>query len=347
VVFGVVLGVLAVEAVLLIRYYDRYYGSDAAPGNAAGSAPAFERTVPEETTAAPDDGRFDAVARVARIEGGDLIRIDPAIDGQTVVRLIGVDAPEEGEPYGEEASDFTERGLAGEEVELEFDTERRDPDDSRLLAYVYPMGRELFNGELLEGGYAQLYTEEPNTKHEDTFKAMQEKAREDDLGIWGLTEEQRCQLANRGNGIGEGSAECEAEPQPEPQPAPAPSGSGTYDCSDFATQEEAQAVFDADPSDPNGLDSDGDGVVCEELPAGEATTTSPSAASSASASASPQPDPEPNPQPEPNRERRNVPDYNAPSSPAPDGGGGVCPPGAIPVPPGDDRDGDGDGCAGE
>ena len=291
---GVALLVLAVEGVYLVLHYDRYYGSDA-PGNAAGSAPAFERTVPEETTAAPDDGRFDAVARVARIEGGDLIRIDPAIDGQTVVRLIGVDAPEEGEPYGEEASDFTERGLAGEEVELEFDTERRDPDDSRLLAYVYPMGRELFNGELLEGGYAQLYTEEPNTKHEDTFKAMQEKAREDDLGIWGLTEEQRCQLANRGNGIGEGSAECEAEPQPEPQPAPAPSGSGTYDCSDFATQEEAQAVFDADPSDPNGLDSDGDGVVCEELPAGEATTTSPSAASSASASASPQPDPEPNP----------------------------------------------------
>ena len=46
---GVVLVILAVEAVLLIRYYDRYYGSDAASGNAAGSAPAFERTVPERT----------------------------------------------------------------------------------------------------------------------------------------------------------------------------------------------------------------------------------------------------------------------------------------------------------
>ena len=41
--------VLAVEGVLLIRYYDRYYGSDAASGNAAGSAPAFERTIPERT----------------------------------------------------------------------------------------------------------------------------------------------------------------------------------------------------------------------------------------------------------------------------------------------------------
>lgn len=44
-------------------------------------------------------------------------------------------------------------------------------------------------------------------------------------------------------------------------------------CSDFATQEEAQAVLDADPSDPHGLDGDGDGIACESLPSG--TTTVP------------------------------------------------------------------------
>lgn len=41
--------VLAVEGVLLIRYYERYYGSDAP----SSSAPAFEGTMPEETTAPP------------------------------------------------------------------------------------------------------------------------------------------------------------------------------------------------------------------------------------------------------------------------------------------------------
>ena len=40
------------------------------------------------------------------------------------------------------------------------------------------------------------------------------------------------------------------------------------DCSDFATRAEAQAVLDADRSDPNGLDRDGDGVACESLPSG-------------------------------------------------------------------------------
>ena len=36
-------------------------------------------------------------------------------------------------------------------------------------------------------------------------------------------------------------------------------------CDDFATQEEAQAEFDSDPSDPNGLDADNDGIACEDL----------------------------------------------------------------------------------
>ena len=37
-------------------------------------------------------------------------------------------------------------------------------------------------------------------------------------------------------------------------------------CSDFAYQEDAQAALDADPSDPNNLDSNHDGVACETLP---------------------------------------------------------------------------------
>lgn len=41
---------------------------------------------------------------------------------------------------------------------------------------------------------------------------------------------------------------------------------GDLDCADFATLEEAQAVLDADPSDPNGLDGEGDGIPCEDLP---------------------------------------------------------------------------------
>lgn len=53
-----------------------------------------------------------------------------------------------------------------------------------------------------------------------------------------------------------------------------PSGAdGSYNCPDFDTQEEAQAFFDQDPSDPDGLDADDDGQACEDsLPSGGAPT---------------------------------------------------------------------------
>ena len=44
------------------------------------------------------------------------------------------------------------------------------------------------------------------------------------------------------------------------------------DCNNFATQAEAQAVYNADPSDPNRLDQDNDGIACETRPGGGTTT---------------------------------------------------------------------------
>ena len=83
--------------------------------------------------------------------------------------------------------------------------------------------------------------------------------------------------------------------------APAAMAQDEFDCDDFDTQEEAQAEFNADPSDPSGLDEDDgadDGIACETLPSGggssptpmaeEPTTASPTA--SPTASASPLPD---------------------------------------------------------
>lgn len=53
----------------------------------------------------------------------------------------------------------------------------------------------------------------------------------------------------------------------------APASAQDLNCDDFDTQEEAQAEYDADPSDPHGLDRDGDGVACQNLPSGGAVDT--------------------------------------------------------------------------
>jgi hypothetical protein len=64
--------------------------------------------------------------------------------------------------------------------------------------------------------------------------------------------------------------------------APAALAQDPYDCGDFTYQEDAQAVFDQDPSDPSGLDgpqgeasSGVPGVACENLPSRGAGTEEP------------------------------------------------------------------------
>ncbi|MET9442215.1 excalibur calcium-binding protein [Streptomyces sp. NPDC006610] len=52
-------------------------------------------------------------------------------------------------------------------------------------------------------------------------------------------------------------------------PSAATAHAQDLDCADFTYREEAQAVLDSDPSDPNRLDEDDgpdDGVACERLP---------------------------------------------------------------------------------
>jgi hypothetical protein len=51
----------------------------------------------------------------------------------------------------------------------------------------------------------------------------------------------------------------------EPSSTKRSSSEGDLDCSDFDSQEEAQAVLEEDSSDPNGLDEDSDGEACEHL----------------------------------------------------------------------------------
>jgi hypothetical protein len=95
-----------------------------------------------------------------------------------------------------------------------------------------------------------------------------------------------------GNGVvcEETTTTSEAAPTPEPTPEPGgkkknkdngnqpePSANTTVDqptvnppedidCIDFQFQEEAQAVFNRDPSDPYNLDPNGDGFACSSLP---------------------------------------------------------------------------------
>ncbi len=254
---------------------------------AAPPAPTPEPEPPVVATPDPDGAdsaqyesgapvAHDATATVTRVVDGDTIEISPALDGTTDVRLIGVDTPETKEPgcapqpYGAEASSYAESVLSGQEVGLELGVEGTDR-YGRLLAYVYTQDGEMFNEDLVEGGYARAYPYPPNTRYADRFAAAQESASSAGLGIWALGPEQLALLTDRGNGIGaDGCAPFAPEPAPVQQyeppsvpvpAAPAPTVGGDLDCKDFGSLAEVQQSIAA--GDPHGLDADGDGSGCE------------------------------------------------------------------------------------
>jgi micrococcal nuclease len=123
--------------------------------------------------------------RVVRVVDGDTIVVAP----DSVVRLIGVDAPETVkpdhpvEPFGPEAAQFTRRFLSAGAVHLTFDRERVDR-YGRFLAYVW-VGEELLNEELVRTGLARF---EPDFRYSEQmkrrFRQAQEEAKRREIGIW-------------------------------------------------------------------------------------------------------------------------------------------------------------------
>jgi Excalibur calcium-binding domain len=72
-----------------------------------------------------------------------------------------------------------------------------------------------------------------------------------------------------GDGDGVPCEDLPARTDGEIPPLPA---DGDYNCADFVTRAQAKAVLDRDPDDPHYLDGDGDGVPCEDLPAGSSAS---------------------------------------------------------------------------
>lgn len=87
---------------------------------------------------------------------------DKVIDGDTIevggvgrVRLVGIDAPEKGQPGYEEASNYVKSKCLGKTVYLDVDNARPKDKYGRTLAIVYVDGINI-NQELFKLKYAKL-----------------------------------------------------------------------------------------------------------------------------------------------------------------------------------------------
>lgn len=133
------------------------------------------------------------------------ILITKVIDGDTIqsstgeeIRYIGINSPEGGEPFSDEALQKNRELVLGRTVELEFDVQKKDR-FGRTLAYVFT-DQKLVNVELVRVGVAVSQTIAPNVKYQDQIVEAQRQARENCLGIWkGLCDKSSVQGSKSSN----------------------------------------------------------------------------------------------------------------------------------------------------
>ncbi|HBO44009.1 MAG TPA: thermonuclease [Planctomycetaceae bacterium] len=134
-------------------------------------------------------GTFDELTegphRVERVVDGDTLKLA----NKARIRLIGADTPETVkpnhpvEPWGPEATDFTNRFIGDEPVRLEFDGDRKDRFD-RHLALVW-VGDRMLNEELIRAGLARARTEFPYSQSKKRlFRQAEDEAKAAGRGIW-------------------------------------------------------------------------------------------------------------------------------------------------------------------
>lgn len=118
-------------------------------------------------------------ARVIRVEDGDTAVL--SIDGTPVtLRLLGVNAPEQGECAHDEAASTLERLLGEGSIRAE---ERGTDQFARTLAYLWAGGR-FVNLALVAEGMAIATTPEPEDGLGVDVVAAEEEAYEAGVGLW-------------------------------------------------------------------------------------------------------------------------------------------------------------------
>ena len=134
-------------------------------------------------------------AYVTKIIDGDTIGV--TIDGKYYkVRFIGINCPEytkEIEPYGKEATEYTNEKLYNKTIYLQKDVTDTD-DYDRLLRYIWlekvdeineeTVKKSLFNYELVVNGLANSNYYKPNITLQDYLEQAEIYAKRHKIGMW-------------------------------------------------------------------------------------------------------------------------------------------------------------------
>ncbi|MDH5406188.1 MAG: thermonuclease family protein [Candidatus Aminicenantes bacterium] len=124
----------------------------------------------------------EAGYRLMKVIDGDTVQLRTPVGEVIMVRYIGIDCPERGEPFYYFALKTNRNLLKGKRIILKFDEKLHDT-YGRWLAYVYA-DEMMVNAELVRLGCARLYLDSENEKHLSLFKKMLEEAQRHHRGLW-------------------------------------------------------------------------------------------------------------------------------------------------------------------
>jgi micrococcal nuclease len=141
---------------------------------------------PEEPSASTDPSTTQTVQtdtwRSTEIVDGDTLYVSGPL-GELEVRIIGVNTPESGECFSEEATDALAELVTGNDLVLVVD--RSDVDTfGRALRYVETADGVDVGAELVADGFAIARRYPPDDARADVYAELQETAQQEGRGLW-------------------------------------------------------------------------------------------------------------------------------------------------------------------
>jgi endonuclease YncB( thermonuclease family) len=117
--------------------------------------------------------------RVVDVAAGEKITV--LKNGKSVeILLYGIDCPEEGQPFGNQAMQFTSQTILGKVVEVH----RMDTDKQGRTVALVSVDKSLLNEELVKAGLAWVYNWHCHEMICETWKHYQLRAKIDKRGLW-------------------------------------------------------------------------------------------------------------------------------------------------------------------
>ncbi len=160
--------------------------NSSSPIDSATNENTINNKISPPTTTGSSKNQSTKTYKVSRVIDGDTI----VLDNGTVIRYIGIDAPEiayrqgKSDCFAEEALQRNKELTLNKNVRLEYIPGTRTDKYDRTLAYVWD-GNNLANEILVAEGYAYAYNFGQKHSKDQEFLDAQTTARASKLGLWG------------------------------------------------------------------------------------------------------------------------------------------------------------------